>query len=59
MEDLRGLESQEQGGCLLEVSMQVEEVSGVLFRVLGVWTNGMSTRNEVEEWTRKQKQMPI
>lgn len=39
--------------------MQVEEVSGVLFRVLGVWTNGMSTRNEVEEWTRKQKQMPI
>lgn len=59
MEDLGGLESQGQGGCLLEVSMKVEEVSGVLFRVLGVWTKGMSTPNEVEEWTRKQQQMPI
>ena len=45
------------GRCLLEVSLQIKEVSGVLFSIFGVWTEG--TPAEVEEWTRKQEEMPI
>lgn len=45
------------GRCLLGVSVQVEDVSGVLFSIFGVWTEG--TPAEVKEWTRKQEKMPI
>lgn len=30
------------GRCLLEVSVQVKEVSRVLFSIFGVWTGGES-----------------
>lgn len=41
----------------IEVSVQVKEVRVFFFSIFGIWTE--RTPAEVEEWKRKQEEMPV